>query len=360
MSRLLRLSLVALAALLVVPSAAAQCNIDAGGVLTQSAIRGNPGDAIDIIYTFGNDGRTACPPLDVGYYLSTDAYLSADDTLLGTGSIPASNPQQNVGGSGTVTIPAGTPRGGYRFLIVADYLDAVPEDGQGNNVVLGKLTVGGDLNGPNLTIVDTELDETTAAPGGRVSFDYGVQNQGRSGVGDVTTGFYLRPINAPPSEWIPLGSEVVGNVEAGETENENEEVTIPQTVPPARYALLVVADDGNAIEEFNETDNVLGAGLITITGTTADEGGPGAAALALAVRPNPSAGEPVLSYTLAAEVDVRLAVVDALGREVAVVASGRQGAGAHTAAVGALPPGVYAARLVTGAGAASVRFTVVR
>ncbi len=94
----------------------------------------------------------------------------------------------------------------------------------------------------------------------------------------------------------------------------------------------------------------------------AGEGGPGAAALALAVRPNPSPGVPVLSYTLAADADVRLAVFDALGREVAVVTARAQSAGVHTASLDTsdLPPGVYVARLTTAAGTATVPLTVVR
>ena len=59
---------------------------------------------------------------------------------------------------------------------------------------------------------------------------------------------------------------------------------------------------------------------------------------------------------------MRLAVVDVLGREVTVAASGAFGAGRHTATVdaGGLAPGVYVARLTTGEAAFSAHFTVVR
>ena len=358
-----RLLFLAFAAILAAPSASAQgCNIASSGGVRLSDIRPAPGQQITVSHVFVSVGSGPCPSVEVGHFLSTDDYLSDDDVLLGTVTLPASQPQSNLPASGTVTIPVGTPRGGYVMLAVADYTDAVPDDVQGDNVMRGgDFTIGGDLNGPNLTIATASLDETTAAPGGRVSFDYGVQNQGRSGVGDVRIGFYLRPINAPPSEWIPLGSETVGNVEAGETENENEEVTIPQTVPPARYALLVVADDGNAIEEFNETDNVLGAGLITITGNTAGESEPRVSVLSLAVSPNPAGASIRLAYALAEARTVRLVVSDALGREVAVV-EGMRASGVHTEALdtAAWAPGVYVARLVAGAETAVQMLTVAR
>ena len=247
--------------------------------------------------------------------------------------------------------------------MLADYQDEVVELNEDNNIVFGDLTVGGDANGPNLVVVQTELDEDTAAPGDRVSFDYGVQNQGQSDVGDVTVGFYLvqRNTGQSPPPIIFLESEIVGNVEAGETESENEEVTIPDGVPPGEYSLAVEADYGNAIEESDETDNVLAAGILTVTGTVASEGVADGAQLALTASPNPTGGTLSLSYRLATPSAVWLAVVDALGREVAVV-TGARGAGQHAEALDARAwaPGVYVARLTAGDAAATRAVTVLR
>ncbi|MEM1057423.1 MAG: T9SS type A sorting domain-containing protein [Bacteroidota bacterium] len=78
--------------------------------------------------------------------------------------------------------------------------------------------------------------------------------------------------------------------------------------------------------------------------------------------PNPTSGAVTLRYTLAEAGTVRLAVVDALGREVAVVASGEQPAGEHTVTLDArgLAPGVYVVRLVSGTEARVQRVTVTR
>ena len=281
--------------------------------------------------------------------------------LVGTATLPASGPQTNVSGSGEVTVPE-LGRGGYSILVVADPEDAIPEDGQGNNINFGKLTVGGDLSGPNLVIVSASLEDATAAPGGRVSFDYAVNNRGQSDVGDVTIGFYLvRRNTGPPSQITPLGSEVVGNVEAGETEDESEQITLPSNLEPGQYNFLVEADFGNAVEESDETDNIASAGILTVTGATAGEATPGASALSLAASPNPVGGSVRLSYTLTEASPVRLVVSDALGRTVAVV-EGARGAGTHAEALDTArwAPGVYVARLAVGGEAAVQTLTVAR
>ena len=68
-------------------------------------------------------------------------------------------------------------------------------------------------------------------------------------------------------------------------------------------------------------------------------------------RPNPAAGRALVPFTLDRPADVRLAVYDALGREVAVVAEQAYGAGAHAEVLdtSALAPGTYVVRLVAGA-----------
>ncbi len=84
--------------------------------------------------------------------------------------------------------------------------------------------------------------------------------------------------------------------------------------------------------------------------------------LSLSLAPNPSSGPVAVGYALRAPGAVRLSVVDALGREVAVVAEGERAAGAHAARIDArrLPAGVYAVRLVAGDRRETVRLVVAR
>lgn len=69
-----------------------------------------------------------------------------------------------------------------------------------------------------------------------------------------------------------------------------------------------------------------------------------------AAYPNPFASATTLTFDLAEAASARLTVHDVLGREVAVVADRRYASGTHTVAfdAGALPAGLYVARLVAG------------
>jgi len=70
----------------------------------------------------------------------------------------------------------------------------------------------------------------------------------------------------------------------------------------------------------------------------------------LPTRPNPAAGRTLIPFTLRQPAEVRLAVYDALGREVALVADRSYGAGEHAEALDMsdFAPGTYVVRLAAG------------
>ncbi|MEM7787415.1 MAG: T9SS type A sorting domain-containing protein, partial [Bacteroidota bacterium] len=99
---------------------------------------------------------------------------------------------------------------------------------------------------------------------------------------------------------------------------------------------------------------------VTVVSPVAGEDAP-AGGLALEVAPNPASGPVALDIALPEAGPVRVAVYDALGREVAVPVDREMPAGEHTIRLGGgLAPGVYVVRLGAGAGAASQMLTVVR
>src|SRR5690606_34891676 len=104
---------------------------------------------------------------------------------------------------------------------------------------------------------------------------------------------------------------------------------------------------------------------ITVTGplTTAVEPDGDASGFGLApAQPNPAAARATLAYRLPTPQHVRLAVYDALGREVAVLVDGARPAGTHEVVfdAGALPGGVYMYRLSAGPHRQARLLTVVR
>ena len=83
--------------------------------------------------------------------------------------------------------------------------------------------------------------------------------------------------------------------------------------------------------------------------------------VAVSVWPNPTGGAVTVGLSLAEPQAVRVSVVDALGREVAVVHEGAAADGQRLAVdTGGWPVGAYTVRVVTEAGQASAGLTVVR
>ena len=96
---------------------------------------------------------------------------------------------------------------------------------------------------------------------------------------------------------------------------------------------------------------------------TPDEAGPTGVTVALhAPVPNPSTGRAVLVYETAAAGPVRVAVLDVLGREVAVLVDEPRPAGRHEAVLdgAGLPSGVYLVRLTAADHVATQRLTRLR
>ncbi|PAP75853.1 T9SS type A sorting domain-containing protein [Rubrivirga marina] len=116
----------------------------------------------------------------------------------------------------------------------------------------------------------------------------------------------------------------------------------------------VVTSDGSA----SSTDAARLA-LVRLGDVAAEADGPAALALH-APRPNPFGARTTLAYDLPAPGSVRLAVLDVLGREVAVVVEVDRPAGRHATALdaAALPAGVYVVSLE--AGGARLTRTVTR
>jgi choice-of-anchor B domain-containing protein len=112
------------------------------------------------------------------------------------------------------------------------------------------------------------------------------------------------------------------------------------------------------------SDMLSGLHVLRLTGTVASEPDPEVAGgLTLAPPfPNPARGAAALRFSLGAPADVRLAVLDAMGREVAVLVDGPLPAGAHEASLraGSLPAGVYLARLEADGRAVTRRVTLLR
>ena len=175
----------------------------------------------------------------------------------------------------------------------------------------------------------------------------------------------VRPHPLPPT-WLVVGEAVAdgepsaaweGELEPGESRTVRLEFRAGTRAVGAYEASLQVfeAATGAAVE--------VPLSLEVTPGTTdAEEEAERGAASGLSVYPNPSAGAATVTLTLAEAGEVRVSVVDVLGREVAVLHDGLLTAGSHELKLtgSGLPSGLYVVRVVSAAWEASRRFTLVR
>lgn len=170
----------------------------------------------------------------------------------------------------------------------------------------------------------------------------------------------------------PMGTVFVGQgpasiqLSASDPDNESATITLMRGVPGSGTRATAMTTTAPGVTTLSVSDALAlnssayyygivrqadGDSIVTspiwytrqiVLGTTAT-----ANPLALAVYPNPTAGAATLSYYLPATARISADVSDLLGRRVATLATDeRQGAGANTLAVPALPAGVYTVRLV--------------
>src|SRR5690606_14301402 len=223
---------------------------------------------------------------------------------------------------------------------------------------------GGGTPGCEQSITAT-LDDPTPSPGQTITFAVTVSNDAASA---ATLDLWI-DASGPANLRKRLAR---GTLPAGATVTRNVRVRVPGNAPSGAYAVdLNIGDFGadDICDTASFTVTVpaprMGAGASDTEWEATVEGDFFAASATtagagVAVAPNPFARQTTISYEVAAASDVRLAVYDVLGREVAVLVDARQEAGAHRATFDAsgLAAGTYVYRLVVGSDVQTGRLTL--
>ncbi len=216
-----------------------------------------------------------------------------------------------------------------------------------------------------VTLAASATSPLSVAPGGSVGFAYTVTNATGSAVsGDL---YFTADRGAST---VAQGRILSGTLGAGQSRSG----TYTQQVPagamagPYTYTLAVGRFPSTATDAVpfavtvTGTPLAVGAAAWTVADATpwAEASAPEAAAVT--AFPNPSGGTATLRFGLPAAAEVRLAVYDVLGREVAVLAEGQLEAGTHAVPFDGrgLPSGLYAYRLTTGGTVQTGQLTLVR
>ena len=238
---------------------------------------------------------------------------------------------------------------------------------------------GSDTPRPRIVLAASATTPLTVAPGGSVTFSYTVANWQPSSVfgdlyftaeregvlvkeGMIASGGPLAPGGSVTSSFT---QQVPSNAPAGSYTYTIRVGSFPSgTVDREAFTLVVT---GSSVAGRTASASDPGAWTVTDVGAWGSAEAAEAAvqaegAEALAVYPNPATGRAQVAFGLAEAGAVRLAVYDALGREVAVLADGAAEAGRHVATFegSGLASGVYVVRLETGAGVETRRLTLLR
>ncbi|MDT0630243.1 choice-of-anchor Q domain-containing protein [Rubrivirga sp. S365] len=128
-------------------------------------------------------------------------------------------------------------------------------------------------------------------------------------------------------------------------------------------AAVVYGRDGEVVGSVGggSTEAEMQAFLSAFGGQATSAEGTGEVDLSVVAWPNPTAGQATVAFGLAEGGAARVAVYDALGREVVVAADRSFAQGRHEVPLGAsLPAGVYIVRVATEGGVQTARLTVAR
>ncbi|GAA4042386.1 hypothetical protein GCM10022409_30480 [Hymenobacter glaciei] len=200
-----------------------------------------------------NQGNALASPATLGYYLSTNQTLDANDVLL------ANNTGTVYGGSyssryATITVPTGTPIGSYYVLFVADYLSQLAETNESNNVSAVALQVVA----PSIDLFTSQpyLSPSVSAPNGVISASSYIQNQGNSTAPSSNIGYYLSTNTVFDASDVLLLNSPGSTLIAGGYTSRYNNLTLPANTAIGSYYVLFVADPTNVVAESNETNNV--------------------------------------------------------------------------------------------------------
>ncbi|WP_167291179.1 CARDB domain-containing protein [Hymenobacter busanensis] len=201
-----------------------------------------------------NIGTTLAASSNVGYYLSTNTTLDANDVLLTStfgGTLSGGTSSSRFG---SLTVPVGTATGSYYVLFVADYQNQVGETNEQNNVASVPFTVA--PASPDYVVSQAFVSRSATAAGGTVTCSAYFSNQGSALAPANSLRIYLSTNTTLDVNDVLLSNVPTAAISPGFGQTYNTNVVIPNTTTPAGYYVLFVADAQNAVPESNEQNNL--------------------------------------------------------------------------------------------------------
>lgn len=195
------------------------------------------GDTVQMELTVENNGEKNTESFSIGFYLSTNAFISTSDTLLGVDNGYVQTRNVPYEATEPVTIPISTAPGTYFLGAYADHDNVIPEVTSANNIAYYPIEV---LPPPaDLTVPFAGVSDTTLLPTQQFSVLAITRNDG-DGPSDATTLRYYRSTNSVINTGDTLiGTDAISGLSAGAQQASNDPETAPSSEGSFWYGACV-------------------------------------------------------------------------------------------------------------------------
>jgi subtilase family serine protease len=218
------------------------------------------GQAITVTGRIGNSGNLGTGnPFSNQIVVSRSVTPTAADPVIDTFTAPAIGAGGALNVSRAVVIPSALAPGAYFIALIANSPASIAERTAADNTFSVPITLAG---GPDLAPQTVSFTPAAIAPGGTLTFNTTVRNEGAAAVSPPPTRlvnrYFLgrnRPVTAAD---ILLGVELVpidGGIAAGGSVASVARLVVPPGTAPGAYFVGVLTDAVNAIVEQREDNN---------------------------------------------------------------------------------------------------------
>lgn len=226
------------------------------------------GGQVSVSFTIANAGEAPASATRTGLFLSDNATITVNDTLLAAVTMQGSVASgASEAGSKTIVLPTVLAPGTYYLGVIADYNWAEAEADEGNNASAAMaITVAPPPPAPlpDLVVQAVAVDNATAQPGDALSVSYRLENAGPGAATFSATGIFLSDNDVISVNDRLLSIRYDPGLDGGDTRSTGGTLMLPAGLAPGTYYLGVIADYNGVIGEVDAGNNIAAPVAITI------------------------------------------------------------------------------------------------
>jgi len=199
-----------------------------------------------------NDGKVAAGPFKVGVYWSKDARITTEDRLIDTIEVPSLAAGKSTGALHQELAVPDLPSGDYYVGVVVDVDRSNGELREHNNMKAAPFQ----LRRINVSDRFFFVDKSAARAGDEIDLEFALRNTGPDAAPAFEVGFYYSEDPRFDASDIRIGSFALKRLAGTEAKAHHLGARLPASAHDGYRFILMVTDDGDAVNEMDERDNV--------------------------------------------------------------------------------------------------------